>query len=298
MTPTDSSTIHNTKSIITFITITFLLSGVFYYFIINGDSLTTGMGMYTLGLMWCPGIAAIITLLTSKKSIKEIGWKWGKTKFQLQSYLLPFLYALIGYSLIWWTGWGKFHDATFVSMVADRLGMQGQSESLVILIYVMQEAILGVIIGAIFALGEEIGWRGFLTPTLYKSYGFTKTSVITGLIWGIWHLPLIIWSDYNNNTAVWYSCICFMILILNVSFIFTWYRIKSGSIWTAVLLHASHNVFVQSIFTPLTADTGLTVYFVDEFGATLPLISLFFAFYFWSQRNKLSNKNLTLNNHL
>jgi membrane protease YdiL (CAAX protease family) len=74
---------------------------------------------------------------------------------------------------------------------------------------------------------------------------------------------------------------------MSMSFVFAWFRLKSDSLWTGVILHASHNLFIQSIFTPLTKDTGYTKYYIDEFGAVLPIIGLFLAFYFWRKQNQL-----------
>jgi membrane protease YdiL (CAAX protease family) len=53
------------------------------------------------------------------------------------------------------------------------------------------------------------------------------------------------------------------------SFIMAWLTLRARSLWPAAVLHASHNLFIQSIFTPLTKDTGLTKYIVDEFGIGL-----------------------------
>jgi hypothetical protein len=64
-------------------------------------------------------------------------------------------------------------------------------------------------------------------------------------------------------------------------------RLKSGSLWTGALLHASHNLYVQTIFTPLTRDTGKTAWFIDEFGLMLPLVTIAFAVYFWARRAEL-----------
>ena len=145
----------------------------------------------------------------------------------------------------------------------------------------------GTIRGAASALGEEIGWRGFLVPELYKTQGFTKTSLISGSIWGIWHLPILLFADYNSGTPSWYAMSCFMVLIISMSFIYTWFRIKSESLWTAVILHASHNLFIQRIFSPLTEDTGNTAYYIDEFGIVLPIVGIGFAIYYWSKRKEL-----------
>jgi len=58
-------------------------------------------------------------------------------------------------------------------------------------------------------------------------------------------------------------------MVIGISFVFAWMRLKSGSLWTGAMLHASHNLFVQAIFTPLTRDTGPTKYIIDEFGIGL-----------------------------
>ena len=56
---------------------------------------------------------------------------------------------------------------------------------------------------------------------------------------------------------------------------------------TGVLLHGSHNLFIQSLFDPITADTGRTRYVVGEFGAGLASVSIAFAIYFWTRRKAL-----------
>jgi hypothetical protein len=66
--------------------------------------------------------------------------------------------------------------------------------------------------------------------------------------------------------------------------------LKSSSVWTAVIFHASHNLFIQQIFDPLTRDTGTTKYFVGEFGIVLALISVPFAYLFWKKRTELTKK--------
>jgi len=65
-----------------------------------------------------------------------------------------------------------------------------------------------------------------------------------------------------------------------VSFVFTWFRLKSNSLWTGVMLHASHNLFIQAVFNPITIEYKNTKYFTGEFGIALPLISFILAIYF------------------
>lgn len=140
------------------------------------------------------------------------------------------------------------------------------------------------------ALGEEIGWRGFLVPELSKHMGFTKVALVSGAIWAVWHSPAVLFSDYNGGTNVWYSMLMFFILVLGVSFMFTWLRLKSGSLWTAVLIHAVHNLFVQGYLDVVTEDTGITKFLTGEFGAALAVSGVLVGLLFWARRNQLYTK--------
>jgi len=62
---------------------------------------------------------------------------------------------------------------------------------------------------------------------------------------------------------------------------------KSGSLWTGVLLHASHNLFIQSFFTPITEQNIRSPWYIDEFGAVVPVVTILFAIYFWSRHKEL-----------
>ena len=275
------------KPVLIFLSITLALSTIFYFLIIYSGTLGGGRGQYVMGLMWCPGISALLTMKILKRNISDLGWKWGKTKYQFLSYLIPIFYALIAYLAIWVLGWGGFYNKEFVNALTESYGLGPIGNGFTIVFYVILLGVFGTIRSMASALGEEIGWRGFLVPELYKKYGFTKTSLISGIIWGVWHLPILLFADYNSGTPSWYAMTCFMVLIIGISFIYTWFRIKSGSLWTAVILHATHNLFIQNIFTPLTTDTGNTAYYIDEFGIVLPIVGIGFALYYWKKRKEL-----------
>ena len=144
----------------------------------------------------------------------------------------------------------------------------------------------------ITATGEEIGWRGVFVPELAKVTTFPKLSLISGAVWAVWHLPIILFSDYNmQGIPKWYAAVMFTIMVLGISFAFAWLRLKSGSLWTAAILHASHNLFIQAIFTPLTLQNKITPFIIDEFGVGLALAGVLVALFFIRKNNK---KPLTL----
>jgi len=95
-------------------------------------------------------------------------------------------------------------------------------------------------------------------------------------------------ADYGRaDTPLWFNLFFFTVSLVGISFPLTWLRLKSGSMWPAVIMHASHNLFFQAVFAPLKADTGLTAYVGGEFGAGLALMALPAAWYFWRKRAEL-----------
>ena len=277
------------KAIALFLLLTFGLSSIFYFLIIHTGRLGSGWGLYVTGLMWCPGISALITSRLMKRKISLLGWQWGNTRYQVWSFLVPILYAIAAYLVIWIIGWGGFYNADFVTQVSAAFGFGSLPQWLTIILFFILTGIYGLPASVASAMGEEIGWRGFLVPELSKTMNYTKTSLLVGCIWALWHFPILIFADYNSGTPTWFALSCFTVMVISISFVFTWFRLKSNSLWTGVLLHASHNLYIQSIFTPLTADKGQTKYYIDEFGAVLPVVCLLVAIYFWTRRKELQN---------
>ena len=142
----------------------------------------------------------------------------------------------------------------------------------------------GSLASLLSATGEELGWRGFLVPTLARTMSFGRTAVISGAIWAAWHVPLIVFADYNGGTPAWYSVLCFVVMVVSLGVPFAWLRLRSGSVWPAAILHASHNLFVQGFFDRVTVDTGPTRWLTSEFGAALALAIVGTAWLFWRAR--------------
>jgi len=221
--------------------------------------------------MWCPGISALVTRFAFHRNFRGLGWGWGNTRYQLLSYFLPFAYALPAYGFVWLTGLGGIGEAPFRNPW----------------LFVG----LGSALNFVFATGEEIGWRGFLVPQLNRLMGFGKTSMVSGLIWASRHVPLILFAGYDSEAPTWYALVCFTVMVVGISFPFAWLRLKSGSLWTAAWLHASHNLYIQAFFDKLTTDTGITEYLTGEFGAVVALAVLLVAYPFWRRRGELAPSN-------
>ena len=274
------------KKLTIFLPLTIVLSAIFHVLNARAGSLQAGGGLYTFGLMWSPGVAALVTQFVTEGNLRGLGWRWGKTRYQLLSIALPYLLISMVYGIVWLTGLGGFPNPAFVEEIASRVDFDVATGQL-IFIYILIAATLNLVTSSLPALGEEIGWRGLLVPELYKVTDFTTTSLVSGVIWAVWHYPGILFTDYRSEAPVWYAILCFTVMAIAFSFIMAWMRLKSGSVWTATLLHAAHNVVIQTILTPLTVDTGPTEYIIDEFGAGIAIVYVIVALIFWRMRDRL-----------
>jgi uncharacterized protein len=252
-----------------FLGITVLLSGLFWAFIISAGHVRAGAGLYVQGLMWSPALAAFATVYVGRLEFRSLGLAWGEGGYALLAYLLPLAYAAIAYGFVWALGFGFFPNPEAIAALSKQLGWTIRDPTLFVALYFLLMATTGMIAGVATALGEEIGWRGFLAPRLVATLGFTVGAVLTGTIWASWHLPILLFADYNRGTPWWFSLPCFFTLAVSGSIILTWLRLRSKSVWPCAILHASHNIFIQAFFTPLTGARGtITSYAIDEFGAT------------------------------
>jgi CAAX protease family protein len=98
----------------------------------------------------------------------------------------------------------------------------------------------GIAINMIFTFGEEFGWRGYLLPRL-APLGGGWAALLTGVIWGLWHAPIIITASYNFPGHPWLGALAMVALTTSLSFIYAWLRFRSGSVWPSTLAHAAAN---------------------------------------------------------
>lgn len=245
------------KKVITFLIINFLLSSVFYYLSSKG-----GMNiLVNLGLMWVPALSSIVTQLMYNKTVKGLGWKLGNAKYLLMSALIPLMACLVVYGSVWITKIGGVSLNRLTQVYHRPIGTVMVIISTVLFLF-----------NLFAALGEEIGWRGFLTAELLKNYSYVKTSVICAFIWFAWHCPMVILSGYHaKGTPMWYNLIVLVICTTAFTFITVWIKVKSGSLWTAAVFHACHNMLSQQVFDVITIDYGKTKYITSEFGVGLAL---------------------------
>lgn len=105
-------------------------------------------------------------------------------------------------------------------------------------------------------IGEEIGWRGYALPKLQAGYSALISSVIVGVIWALWHLPLFFNPATSySNTPVW----VFLVFLLPFAILYTWiFNSTEGSVLMVMILHAVTNASSGPLWRA-TAEYSTTV---------------------------------------
>lgn len=244
------------KALITFFAVVILLSAVVETLICLGGS----EWLYIV-LMWIPALAATVANcvffrengepFSLKNLFARSGFRKCKLRYVLLGCLLPLAYLLIPYLVYWrlYPGNYAYHGVSLPLVLKDILPVM----------------VIGIFLSLMSALGEEIGWRGFMVPALYERLGLNKTLLISSLFWCCWHLPLLIGGDYMSGTPLWYQLPAFALHIIPVGVMAGLLTLESGSMWPAAFLHAAHNNYDQAVFQVITRGDN-RMYFVSETG--------------------------------
>lgn len=112
----------------------------------------------------------------------------------------------------------------------------------------------------VVGIGEETGWRGWMLPELLKRYTPLKSSILVGLVWGMWHLPLFIVGAYPGpaDAVVEYLFIGPMLSIL-----LTWmFNRTGGNLLLAIVFHMAINNSARVLPTTVMFPVFLTLLIV------------------------------------
>ncbi len=192
--------------------------------------------------MWAPAIGALVATKQADGSFQALRLlNPGTKRYYLWAwFLFPVLSALTGLLTVLFRV-AKF-DPEF-SLITQALATQSQSVTLapglLVLAQIIAAVIFAPLLNAIFAFGEELGWRGFLLPKLMP-LGERKAIIISNVIWGFWHAPAIVQGhNYPGHPILG----IFMMVVFTVlaGTILSWLYLKTHSPWVPALGHGSIN---------------------------------------------------------
>src|SRR5215213_8638927 len=220
---------------------------------------TLDLSGFVLPAVWSstPTVAALIMLLVvTRDSYSKEGWKsLGLHRLGLNVWWIAFgvtlLITVVASAVVWVTPIASFAlpEGGIINPVINFL-------------------IQFVILVLTFALGEEIGMRGYLQPHL-MSLGRTRALLVVGLVWATWHMPLYYFMAKLFPVGnVLYFVPLFYGTIVAASFFFGYMRIYTGSTWPASIAHSVHNAAwgVLGAFTVTSSPVLVNLYLVGDYG--------------------------------
>ncbi len=148
--------------------------------------------------MYTPFLGAVVAVkilgLGIKKGLVRYGLRGGLAEYIIPGILAP--YALYAISVVLGLATGKslVNPVEALKALGFRLAIGGE---LALLLVIASSIINGSTINTIAAIGEEMGWRGFLLSELGPRLGLYPAAMVIGAIWGLWHAPLILLTGYN-----------------------------------------------------------------------------------------------------
>ncbi|WP_298895583.1 type II CAAX endopeptidase family protein [uncultured Psychroserpens sp.] len=242
------------KNVWLYIGLVFLFTYAFQIITITNSGKDFALHPLFIGLtMFFPGIGSIIYLVKTKQGLKYINWNIGKIKFIVLSLILPILFTLLGILIFEYTGLasnnvflidnGKVHSIEIFLI----LGTNEQGIPFFLLNFFVT-GIMSSLIMSLLAIGEEIGWRGFLQKKLLERNSLFASLTFLGLLWGFWHFPLVINGFNYPEYPVLGAFLILPLTTVFISYFFGWLTINSKSVWPAVFAHGALNSVMIFLF--------------------------------------------------
>jgi uncharacterized protein len=206
--------------------------------------------------MFTPAEAVLIMLLVvTREGYSREGWKViGLHRLGLSVWWIAFgvtLLITVAASVIVWA-------TPLASFVVPEQGIGGRLLGFVVQVLLFMFT---------FALGEEVGWRGYLLPKLL-TLGRRRALALSGVVWATWHMPLILLTPILSVGNKLISLPLFYGTIVAASFFFGYLRIYTGSVWPASIAHSVHNAAWGTLgaFTATSYPLIVNKYLVGDYG--------------------------------
>ena len=209
--------------------------------------------------MLVPALASVVARLVLREGFSDVSFRFGGRRGWsaiLLALVFPVVIGLVAYGIAWTTGLAGFDPPP-----------AGPS-----LVAALAPFAVGMILGLVLASGEEIGWRGYMLTRLIDA-GVPRPILASGLIWSLWHVPLVLAGVYAAGPSPTLSAMLIMVSITSFGYVIARMRLETGSVWPAVVLHAAWNHIIQGPFDGATTGAGATLW-VGESGilTTLTLV--------------------------
>jgi membrane protease YdiL (CAAX protease family) len=232
---------------------------------VGGTQIRLALILEATVYMAAPALAHVLTRLVTKE-----GWKGlylrpkfrGNRRYWAAGYFGPGILTILG-GVFFFLLFPIFFDpalAEFNALMAASVAQTGRpmppiSPWMLIGLQTVQVLLLSPVINSLFTFGEEFGWRAYLQPKLMP-LGGRNAMLAMGLIWGVWHWPLIAMGhnyglDYSGYP--WLGMLVMVWFTMLLGIFIGWASLRGGSVWPAVIGHAAING-IAGLATFLTKD--------------------------------------------
>ena len=221
------------------------------FFLIPFLDLSYGEGLsiaILAGAMFTPTVSNLLTRLVTKEGLQKLYLR-SNFKGNIKKYVLIFFAPTL---LVYLSGVFYFlifphqfdPELTVLKEIQAATGSAGIPVQSLLLITILQTLLLGPVINIIPTMGEELGWRGYLLPKLREFFSDPVALVITGVIWGIWHIPVIA-MGHNYGTDYpgypWLGVLAMIVFCVTLGIIEGYATIKLDSAIPAAMIHSTVN---------------------------------------------------------
>ena len=218
-----------------------------------GGGITLALVLLATVYMGAPAIAHILTRLVTREGWKETylrpkfkqGWR-----YWIICWIAPSILIIAGMA-VYFVFFPQHFDpslGTLQKLLKQSVGANALPPIdpwTVVISQTVLAIFISPIVNALPVLGEEFGWRAYLQPKLMV-LGGRKAMVLMGIIWGMWHWPVILMGyeyGFNYPGATWFGCIVFLWFTILFGTFLGWATLRAGSVWPAVIGHAALNGF-------------------------------------------------------
>jgi membrane protease YdiL (CAAX protease family) len=221
---------------------------------LGGTGLTLATVLLATVTMFAPSVANVLTRATTSEGWRDLqlrpnlahGWP-----YWLVSWLAPGLLTVAGMAAFF-ALFPQYYDASLGAvrqMAMEASEAAGETAAAVnpwaiVATQGLVAVLLAPVLNAIPTFGEEFGWRGYLQPKLLSFLSARKTMVVMGVIWGVWHWPIVAMGYNYGQTylgAPWLGMVGMVWFTTVLGTLLGWVTIRGRSVWPAVIGHGAIN---------------------------------------------------------
>lgn len=268
---------------------TWAIAGVLTGAVTQGVSASLPMVAIVAVSMFFPLVGALTANAVAPKEQRiDLGVRpriKGNGRLYALAWLMPAVLTFIGGTLFFLVFPQLFDgDATQLRSALEASGVPADQLGLVVMGQLLAAVTVGPLINTIPSLGEEVGWRGMLLPLLCERMSERRAAIVSGIIWGLWHAPII---AMGHNYGMSYpgfpvtGILTMVVACTSIGCLLSWLRLRSGSVWPCAVAHGAINAITNA--GVLFSTAGATLYGPSALGLVAGIPTMLLAVYCWRQ---------------